>query len=80
MVSFLANQGANLKARNKQGLKPEAVARQSGHRYIADLIAVEKITPLLTRLNVFKGLNEITQLKLELQQIKEQVSRQAFSP
>lgn len=76
MVPCLVKYGVDLKLRNDQGMKAEALARQAGYEKTADLIAVEKIAPLFYRL---KLLDEHSRIKKQVFQLGEDMKAQGPS-
>jgi len=66
MVEQLAKHGANLKLRNQDNLKPEALARKNNHPQTADTLAVVKMTPVLKRLGFFDALERLERLESRL--------------
>jgi arsenate reductase-like glutaredoxin family protein len=72
MVNYLIEQGADIKQRNSDGLKPEALARVAGHKKTAESIAVQKIAPLLQSLGI---MSEIQQLRALVNQQSQEISQ-----
>ena len=71
MVKLLVNSGANLKQKNSEGLKPQAVALQSGQKETARTITALKLTPALDSLGIFSALRRVQTLEQENQELKE---------
>jgi len=66
MVKYLALADANLKIKNADQLKPEAIAKLNNHIETADTIALYKIAPSLKRLGIFNAGKRIEHIEKEV--------------